>query len=80
MRIHPRYARLFTGAGRELAERRDGSTLDQRTVVLVKRAPKTGCEWKIDRADKVILNNGKPFFAGGDGSAGDSLGRPLLRI
>lgn len=40
----------------------DGKAAITQQVELVKRAPNPGCEWKIDRRDKVILNNGKPFF------------------
>jgi len=29
---------------------------------LVKRVPKPGLEWKIDQEQRVVLNNGKPFF------------------
>ncbi len=43
-------------------QRPDGTSLAQREAPLLKRPPKPGREWKIDRADKVILNNGKPFF------------------
>ncbi len=42
--------------------RKSGETLYSQNVTLIKRAPKPGCEWKVDRANQVILNNGKPFF------------------
>ncbi len=29
---------------------------------IIKREPKPGCEWKIDHINRVVLNNGKPFF------------------
>ena len=32
---------------------------------LVKRAPLPGREWKVDKVNRVLLNNGKPFFAMG---------------
>jgi len=43
-------------------QRRDGQVMIRQEALIVKRKPKPGCEWKMDRADKVILNNGKPFF------------------
>ena len=43
-------------------QRKSGEVMIRQEATLVKRAPKPGCEWKVDRADKVILNNGKPFF------------------
>ena len=48
----------------ELQSKTGEIMLSQETILL-KRAPRPGCEWKIDRADKVILNNGKPFFVFG---------------
>ena len=32
---------------------------------LVKRLPNAGVEWKIDHINRVLLNNGKPFFTMG---------------
>ena len=40
----------------------DGKELARQAVSLVRREPKPGCEYKIDLADKVLLDNGKPFF------------------
>ena len=37
---------------------------------LVKRAPNPGREWKIDQVNRVVLNNGKPFFPFGPIMAG----------
>lgn len=31
-------------------------------VVLTRRPPKPGHEWKIDRVNRVLLNNGQPYF------------------
>lgn len=45
--------------------RKDDTSLTRQDVSILKRAPRPGCEWKIDRAEKVILNNGKPFFVFG---------------
>ena len=46
------------------------SEQDDRPVVsqglnLVKRVPKPGCEWKIDRINRIFLRNGEPFFPHG---------------
>ncbi len=46
-------AALADAAGRPLAERH---------LALVKRPPKPGCEWKVDRLRRVLLDNGTPFF------------------
>ena len=35
------------------------------TLELAKRAPKPGCEWKVDKINRIMLNNGTPFFAMG---------------
>lgn len=43
-------------------QRTDGEPIIREEVALLKRAPKLGREWKIDHANKVILNNGEPFF------------------
>ena len=37
---------------------------------LMKRAPKPGCEWKIDRINRVVLRDGEPFFPYGIMSPG----------
>ena len=42
--------------------RADGSAAARQQVTLLKRAPKPGCEWKIDRVNRVLLRDGDPFF------------------
>lgn len=42
---------------------KDGGAIFSVNLTLIKRAPKPGCEWKIDRENRWVLNNGKPFFA-----------------
>jgi hypothetical protein len=42
--------------------RKDGRAIFSANMTLIKRAPKPGSEWKIDRINRVFLNNGKPFF------------------
>ena len=39
-----------------------GQTATRLELQLVKRAPQPGCEWKIDRENRVLLDNGRPFF------------------
>ncbi len=39
-----------------------GKKLFSRKVVLMKLPPNPGHEWKIDRVNGIILDNGKPFF------------------
>lgn len=39
-----------------------GKTVIRREFECVKRAPRPGREWKIDRFNLVALNNGRPFF------------------
>jgi len=39
-----------------------GKALAEQNLDLTKRAPKPGREWKVDRINRVLLNNGKPFF------------------
>lgn len=41
---------------------RGGAVLCKTALQLIKRAPKPGLEWKIDRQRRLVLNNGKPFF------------------
>jgi hypothetical protein len=41
---------------------RDGAILGKTPLQLIKREPKPGLEWKIDRQRRVVLDNGKPFF------------------
>ena len=45
----------------ELADQ-TGALRYAESCVLVKRAPKPGKEWKIDKVNRVVLNNGKPFL------------------
>ena len=40
----------------------DGTVATRQELTLVKRTPKPGCEWKIDRVNRVLLKNGEPFF------------------
>ncbi len=54
--------RLGTNAVVVELRRQSGESLYRQEVSITRRVPRPGCEWKIDRADKVILNNGKPFF------------------
>jgi len=42
--------------------RKDGGVATSQVLELLKRKPKPGCEWKIDRVNCWLLNNGKPFF------------------
>ena len=42
--------------------RADASVLTRQEVALLKRAPKSGCEWKIDRVNRILLKDGMPFF------------------
>lgn len=53
--------------------REDGALAADESVVLVKRAPNPGREWKVDRINRVLLKNGQPYFPFGvvdsDGSA-----------
>lgn len=42
--------------------RADGGVAAHRSVTLIKRAPKPGSEWKIDRANRLLLREGQPFF------------------
>lgn len=53
---HQIVVRLYDRKAREV------SSLNLR---LTKRKPEPGCEWKIDYVNRVLLNNGKPFFAMG---------------
>ena len=39
-----------------------GQAASSQSVQLTKRSPKPGCEWKIDRVNRVLLSNGEPFF------------------
>jgi len=42
--------------------REDGAVATSQTFNLLKRKAKPGCEWKIDRVNRQLLNNGKAFF------------------
>lgn len=42
--------------------RKNAKSICSMDFILSKRLPKPGCEWKIDRERRVILNNGIPFF------------------
>lgn len=46
-----------------VALNKDGRKYFSREVKLIKRAPKPGHAWKIDKVNRVVLNNNKPFFA-----------------
>lgn len=39
-----------------------GVNLFHQVLTLIKRHPNPGNEWKIDQLNRVLLNNGKPFF------------------
>ncbi len=41
---------------------RGGETLVRQDLTLAKLTPKPGREWKIDKINKVLLHDGKPFF------------------
>ncbi len=41
---------------------RDGTLFGSLPCALIKRPPKPGREWNIDHVNRVILNNGAPFF------------------
>ncbi len=43
----------------------DGGVISEQTLDLVKRPPKPGLEWKIDRANRVLLHDGQPQFVYG---------------
>lgn len=57
-------------------EQADGKVLTSCRLDLIKRPPKPGLEWKIDRVNRVLLNNGKPFFPFGVVYAGGLLNNP----
>ncbi len=57
-------------------ERHDGKLLTACEVELIKRPPKPGREWKIDRVNRVLLNNGQPFLPFGVVYGGSLLSRP----
>lgn len=39
-----------------------GATVAGQRLTLEKKAPRPGLEWKIDHENRVLLNNGEPFF------------------
>lgn len=41
---------------------KNGDPIFTQPLVLTKRPPKPGCEWKVDRINRVLLRDGKPFF------------------
>jgi hypothetical protein len=41
---------------------RDGTVVSGVTLNLTRRAPRPGREWKVDRVNRVLLRDGKPFF------------------
>jgi len=41
---------------------KNGEQMLSQTVSLIKRAPKPGVEWKIDRINRRLLHDGEPFF------------------
>ncbi|MDP6776896.1 MAG: hypothetical protein QGI83_09030 [Candidatus Latescibacteria bacterium] len=43
---------------------------DSQDLTLVKHPPKPGCEWKIDRINRIVLRDGEPFFPYGIMSPG----------
>lgn len=43
----------------------DGALIADQAEVLIKRPPKPGREWKIDRARRMVLQDGQPYFAYG---------------
>jgi len=47
---------------RIVLQQKTGAAVTAQAVSLVKRPPKPGHEWKIDRLNKVVLREGKPFF------------------
>jgi len=48
----------------ELRKDADGAVTTS-DLILVKKAPKPGCEVKVDKINRVILRNGEPFFPHG---------------
>jgi len=46
----------------ELRRKSDNALFFECPLRLIRREPKPGKEWKIDRVNRVVLNNGKPFF------------------
>ncbi len=45
--------------------RANGEKLTGQAVTLIKRSPKPGCEWKIDRVNRILLRNGQPYLGFG---------------
>ncbi|MBM4047607.1 MAG: hypothetical protein FJ279_21080, partial [Planctomycetes bacterium] len=43
-------------------QQKDGRLIFSQKLTLIKRPPKPGLEWKIDKISKVILRDGRPFF------------------
>lgn len=42
-----------------------GLSVSSLPLEFIRRAPKPGCEWQIDKVNRVLLNNGVPFFGMG---------------
>ena len=42
--------------------RHDNGVVFAQKLAVVKKPPKPGCEWKIDRVNRAVLKDGKPFF------------------
>ncbi len=45
--------------------RANGEKLTGQAVTLIKRPPKPGCEWKVDRINRILLRNGQPYLGFG---------------
>ena len=45
--------------------RRNGEPMLSQAVDLVRKTPKPGVEWKVDRINRRLLRDGEPFFAWG---------------
>lgn len=58
----------------------DGKPLFTVPMDLVKRKPNPGLEWKINREQRILLNNGKPFFPFGVVGEGRGDGEALEKI
>jgi hypothetical protein len=58
----------------------DGKPLFTVPMDLVKRKPNPGLEWKINREQRILLNNGTPFFPFGVVGEGRGNGAALEKI
>ena len=43
-------------------QKKTGEVVFAHELILDKKPPKPGCEWKIDRINRAFLRNGEPFF------------------